>query len=66
MTKLCDLGQDDCITSVAWTQRGTHLAIGTNQGEVQMWDASRCRRVRTMPGHSARIGTMAWNNQVSQ
>ena len=63
VTKLCDLGQEDCVTSVAWTQRGTHLAVGTNQGEVQIWDASRCQRVRTMAGHSARVGTMSWNAQ---
>ena len=32
VTKLCDLGPDDCITSVAWTQRGQHLSVGTNNG----------------------------------
>lgn len=64
VTKLCDLGSDDAVTSVAWTQRGTHLAVGTNSGEVQMWDASRCKKARTMTGHSARIGTMSWNGQV--
>lgn len=64
MTKLCDLGQDDCVTSVGWTQRGTHLAVGTNQGHVQLWDAAKCHKVRTITGHSARIGTLAWNTQV--
>lgn len=61
VTKLCDLGADDCVTSVAWTQRGTHLAVGTNTGEVEIWDAGKCRKVRTMQGHSARIGTLSWN-----
>ena len=36
VTKLCDLGQEDTVTSVSWTQRGTHLAVGTNKGEVQI------------------------------
>ncbi|XP_066374111.1 uncharacterized protein [Miscanthus floridulus] len=35
VTKLCDLGVDDNVCSVGWAQRGTHLAIGTNQGKVQ-------------------------------
>ena len=61
VTKLCDLGSDDCVTSVSWTQRGTHLAVGTNKGEVQIWEASKCKVVRTMVGHGARIGTMSWN-----
>ncbi|KAM3575661.1 hypothetical protein VYU27_002407 [Nannochloropsis oceanica] len=64
VTKLCDLGEDDSVTSVAWTQRGTHLAVGTNTGEVQMWDVGRCQRIRSLSGHSARIGTMSWNGQV--
>jgi len=64
VTKLCDLGQDDNVTSVAWTQRGTHLAVGTNKGEVQIWDAAHCRKLRTMTGHRGRVGTMAWNGYV--
>lgn len=36
MTKLCDLGLDDNVCSVAWTQRGTYLAVGTNNGSVQV------------------------------
>ena len=34
VTKLCDLGPGDSVCSVAWTQRGTYLAVGTNQGEA--------------------------------
>lgn len=61
VTKLCDLAQsEDIVTSVSWAQRGTHLAIGTNRGEVQLWDAIKCKKVRTMTGHSARVGTLAW------
>jgi cell division cycle 20-like protein 1 (cofactor of APC complex) len=36
VTKLCDLGVDDNVCSVGWAQRGTHLAVGTNQGKVQV------------------------------
>jgi len=62
VTKLCDLSSnDDSITSVSWTQRGTHLAVGTNKGEVQIWDTVKCIKIRTMGGHSARIGSLAWN-----
>ena len=64
VTKLCDLGNDDLVTSVSWTQRGTHLAVGTNAGEVQIWDAAKCKKVRMMEGHSGRVGTMAWNHHT--
>lgn len=62
VTKLCDLGPDDTVTSVSWTQRGAHLAVGTNKGEVQIWDSTACRKLRTMTGHRGRVGTMAWNS----
>lgn len=64
VTKLCDLGSDDSVTSVSWTARGAHLAVGTNKGEVQIWDATHCRKLRTMSGHRGRVGTMAWNGYV--
>jgi len=64
VTKLCDLGADDLVTSVSWTQRGTHLAVGTNRGEVQIWDVGQCRKLRTMTGHRARVGTMSWSGYV--
>ncbi len=64
MTKLCDLGPGDLVTSVAWTSKGTHLAVGTNSGDVQLWEVAKGKRLRTMRGHSARVGTLAWNNSV--
>ncbi|KAJ4956183.1 hypothetical protein NE237_012966 [Protea cynaroides] len=64
VTKLCDLGMDDSVCSVGWAQRGTHLAIGTNNGKLQIWDASRCRRVRTMEGHRLRVGALAWSSSL--
>mmetsp|Transcript_22060 Transcript_22060/g.35499 ORF Transcript_22060/g.35499 Transcript_22060/m.35499 type:complete len:739 (-) Transcript_22060:125-2341(-) len=65
VTKLCDLAQaEDIVTSVSWAQRGTHLAVGTNKGEVQLWDTIKVKKVRTMSGHSARVGTLAWTGPI--
>lgn len=61
VTKLCDLGLEDSVTSVSWQQRSNALAVGTNKGEVQLWDPTQCRKLRTMTGHRGRVGTMAWN-----
>lgn len=62
--KLCDLGTDDSVTSLSWIKRGTHLAVGTKKGLVQIWDAEKCKRVRTMTGHDMRAGSLAWNEHV--
>ncbi|KAF8086803.1 hypothetical protein N665_0612s0023 [Sinapis alba] len=64
VTKLCDLGADDSVCSVGWAFRGTHLAVGTSSGKVQIWDASRCKRTRTMEGHRLRVGALAWGSSV--
>ncbi|KAL9113443.1 MAG: hypothetical protein Q9227_002484 [Pyrenula ochraceoflavens] len=63
VNRLCDLG-DDNITSVSWIQRGSHIAIGTNKGFVQIWDAEYQRRLRTMTGHVGRVGALAWNDHI--
>mmetsp|Transcript_21320 Transcript_21320/g.70456 ORF Transcript_21320/g.70456 Transcript_21320/m.70456 type:complete len:487 (+) Transcript_21320:68-1528(+) len=60
VTKLCDLGQET-VTSVCWAQRGTHLAVGTSVGEVQVWDAAKASLLRTMGGHLGRVGTLSWS-----
>jgi len=66
VTKLCDLSElgDGAVTSVAWTQRGAHLAVGVHNGEVQIWDTVKCMKIRAMGGHSARIGTLSWNGPI--
>ncbi|KAI9738112.1 MAG: substrate-specific activator of APC-dependent proteolysis [Claussenomyces sp. TS43310] len=63
VNKLCEL-VDDTVTSVSWIQRGSHIAIGTGKGFVQIWDAERTRRLRTMTGHTARVGALAWNDHI--
>merc|ERR1712000_80211 len=64
VTQLCKLPDNDLVTSVAWIQRGSHLAIGTHKGFVQIYDAEKSRRLRTMTGHSARVGALAWNDHI--
>ncbi|GFZ51047.1 APC/C activator protein CDC20 [Saitozyma sp. JCM 24511] len=72
VTKLCDLstttlnGEEvsDSITGLDWTNRGSTLAIGTNRGTVEIWDAENCKRVRTMSGHTGRVGCLAWNGPI--
>jgi cell division cycle protein 20 (cofactor of APC complex) len=56
---------NDYISSVSWIQNGgTHLAIGTASNTVQLWDVQAGRQVRSMDGHAARVGALAWNGPV--
>lgn len=64
VTKLCDLGTNDSVTSVSWSLKGVHLSLGTNSGEVQIWDVNKMKRIRIMQGHSNRVGAIAWNSSI--
>lgn len=65
VTKLCDhASRSDVITSVSWEQKGPHLAVGCNSGTVEIWDAQANKLLRTIRGHSSRVGAMAWNGHV--
>ncbi|KAM7460308.1 hypothetical protein LguiA_023695 [Lonicera macranthoides] len=64
VTKLCDLGPNDGVCSVQWTREGSYISIGTNLGQVQVWDGAQCKRVRTMSGHQTRTGVLAWSSRI--
>jgi len=63
-SRLCDLGPcGDSVTSVTWAKDGhpTYLAVGTNMGEVQIYDAATGRKLRSMGGHNRRVAALAWH-----
>ena len=62
VSKLCDLGYNDIVTGISWSKQSNTLAIGTNAGEVQLWDVNKGANVRTMIGHLGRIGAISWNS----
>jgi cell division cycle 20-like protein 1 (cofactor of APC complex) len=64
VVRLCDVGEQDSITSVGWVQRGSHLAVGTNRGNVQIWDVNHSKQIRDMGGHKQRVGAIAWNSHI--
>ncbi|XP_049563684.1 cell division cycle protein 20 homolog B isoform X2 [Orcinus orca] len=52
------------ISSVSWTKEGTCLAVGTSEGEVQLWDVVTKKRQRNMLGHLSVVGALSWNNYI--
>ncbi|CAO1618070.1 unnamed protein product [Sympodiomycopsis kandeliae] len=57
-------GASDKVTSLSWAGRGNHLAVGTQYGNVQIFDAQTLTLLRTMQGHSMRVGALAWNEHI--
>ncbi|XP_018326079.1 fizzy-related protein homolog [Agrilus planipennis] len=65
VTRLCDLSSDgNAVTSVAWSERGHLVAVGTHHGYVTVWDVAVNKQVNKLVGHSARVGALAWNGDV--
>lgn len=62
--ELCRLKVNDSVTSLAWVNQGVHLAVGTERGEIQIWDAEARRSLRVMTGHESRAGALAWNGYI--
>ncbi|XP_010084284.1 PREDICTED: cell division cycle protein 20 homolog B, partial [Pterocles gutturalis] len=52
------------ISSLAWIKEGTCLAIGTSDGEVQLWDIETKKRLRNMFGHLSVVGALSWNHYI--
>ncbi|XP_029659332.1 cell division cycle protein 20 homolog isoform X1 [Formica exsecta] len=62
--QLFELDANDYVCSVAWIQEGPCLAVGTTEGNTELWDCSQMRRIRVMNGHTSRVGSLAWNNHI--
>ncbi|XP_059643502.1 cell division cycle 20.2, cofactor of APC complex-like [Cornus florida] len=52
------------VTSVRWALDGRHLAVGLNNPYVYMWDALASRMVGERDGHTLRVGSLDWNNNI--
>uniref|UniRef100_A0A8D2B3F0 Cell division cycle 20B n=1 Tax=Sciurus vulgaris TaxID=55149 RepID=A0A8D2B3F0_SCIVU len=50
------------VSSVSWIKEGTCLAVGTSEGEVQLWDVVAKKRLRNMLGHLSVVGALSWNH----
>ena len=64
VTKLCDLGISDSVTSVSSSSDGQYITVGTNKGNLLLWDFARYKLLKTLTGHTSRIGTLAWNSSI--
>ena len=64
VTKLTDLGLNNSVSSLASSHDGTLLAVGGQNGALNLWDISRQKVVRSLASHSMRIGALAWNGSI--
>lgn len=63
-TQLMELPAEHYVTSVAWSRNSKYLAVGDSSACIQLWDVAKEKRIRTMKGHSDRVGALAWNKHT--
>ncbi|CAM6053822.1 unnamed protein product [Sphagnum tenellum] len=59
--ELLTVDEEGPATSISWAPDGKYIAVGLNNATVQLWDSQSLRLLRTLRGHSARVGSLAWN-----
>lgn len=56
---------DHLISSVRWSEDGSYLSIGKEDGTLEIWDVESSTRLRTMKTHTGvRIGSQAWSSHL--
>lgn len=65
IVQLCQKeAEDEYITSVAWIAQGNVLGVGDSAGKVQLWDVATSKLIRSMGGHTDRVGCLDWNQHI--
>ncbi|XP_057428442.1 cell division cycle 20.2, cofactor of APC complex-like [Lotus japonicus] len=62
--RLFEATDNDCPTSVAWSQDAKLFAAGFMHSKLQLWDAETSKPIRVLEGHRQRIGTIAWSGNT--
>jgi len=59
------MAAQDNICSVNWMSvNSSFLAIGMKDGTTEIWDAAKISLIRKLDGHTDRISSLSWNNQI--
>jgi cell division cycle 20-like protein 1 (cofactor of APC complex) len=64
VSKFCDLAPSASVSSLNWNPKGTHISIGTSLGDVQVWDLCKAKKLINLPGHLARVSSLAWSSSI--
>lgn len=52
------------VSSVRWSGDGAYLSVGFSDGDIQIWDVEESVKLRSMRGHTGRVGVMSWDKHI--
>ncbi|MCP8720328.1 MAG: WD40 repeat domain-containing protein [Asgard group archaeon] len=63
---LCELPEKTLVTSLKWSQDGSYISIGKEDGMIEIWDIETNTKLRTLNcnNHLTRIALQDWNQHV--
>ena len=64
VAKLVETAPHTSVTSLKWSSDGSYLSLGQDDGDVQIWDCEAGVKLRSMPGHEARVAVLAWDKYI--
>jgi cell division cycle 20, cofactor of APC complex len=62
--EFCKTRNDDYVSSLKWASDGSYLAVGTSSGDAQIWDVDSFTKIRSMKGHTSRVGVLSWDQHI--
>lgn len=63
---LCDSRDSIIVTSLRWSEDGSYISIGRNNGSIEIWGIETNTKLRTFhcQGNQTRVALMAWSRHV--
>lgn len=63
---LCELPNKTMVTSLKWSEDGSYISIGKDDGFIEIWDIETNTKLRTLNcgNHLTRIASQAWSQHI--
>lgn len=63
---LCELPNKTLVTSLKWSEDGSYISIGKDDGFIEIWDIETNSKLRTLncDNHLTRVASQAWNQHI--
>ena len=58
------MSSQENIISLSWMENGKCLAIGLQNGNIQLWDTIKNSKIREIKAHENRVTCLSWNNYI--
>ncbi|KAF3987988.1 hypothetical protein FT663_04215 [Candidozyma haemuli var. vulneris] len=62
---LCELGNSMLVTSLRWSEDGSYISVGKEDGTIEIWDIETNSRLRTLShGTGSRVAAHCWSSHL--